>query len=195
MSGFYDFFVLGFSNIAFLNVFVHILFIIALCGIYTFKHWKLVVSFLLTFVVGYLITFFLSTFNIVVVPEKPLIFLLPLTIFIAAVSNFNLKRNTFVNRTPSQKYRYWLAFIAGNIHGLAFPEILKPLLTADEMFHQVLAFNLGILSALILIVFFLLSTISFLTYFIRVNIREWNLMISGACAGIAVYILANNFLP
>ncbi|HEX8548094.1 MAG TPA: HupE/UreJ family protein [Cytophagaceae bacterium] len=191
MSGFWDFFKIGFSNIVYLNVFVHILFIAAFCGIYTFKYTKLVAGFLLTFVCGYITTFLLSTFELISFPQGILEYLLPLTILVISVCNFFLKRNTFMNKYPPQNYRFYLGFISGCIHGLALPEVLKPLLTGDQLVMGILGFNLGIISALILFVLFLLLVTFILTYFIRVNIREWNLMLSGGCAGIALYIIAN----
>jgi len=193
MSDFPHFFSLGFIKIAYLDVFVHILFIIALCGIYTFKSVRLVATYAACFVLGYLITFFLSASGIINAPERLLAYLLPLTTIIVSVSNFFLKKNAFTNKYSPHNYRYFLALAGGLFHGLDFPAALGKVLESDKLFLPIFAFNMGILSALFLAISFLLITAFILTYLLRVNIREWNLILSGACAGISVYILINTF--
>lgn len=190
MEGLIDFFKLGFSHIALLNVFLHILFIISYCGVFTFKNLKMVGGLLLTFVGGYIITFLLSTFNFFEVPQIVISFLLPLTVLITSICNFFMKRNAFLNRYPSQNYRYYLGFVAGTIHGLAFPLSLKPIISESHYIAQAVAFNIGIITALIIVVFVLLAISFILTYYVRMHRREWNLLLSGACAGIAIHILA-----
>jgi hypothetical protein len=195
MSSLYDFFKLGLSNIAYFNLFEHILFIIALCGIYSFGSWQKVTLFVLLFIIGYQITFIPSTFHYFTFPPLLLRFLIPFTILLTAISNFYLKKQAFTNKYPSDNYRYFLSFFAGNIHGFAFPESLQNyLLNPGDQVFELLFFNIGIVTGLVIIVFFLLFTCFFLTYFIRINLREWNLLLSGACAGIALYILANSFI-
>jgi hypothetical protein len=192
MYSFYDFFILGFTNLAQLNVFGHILFIIALCGIYTIHSWKTVAGYVLLFILGYLISFLLTSFDLVFLPDKTLQYLIPLTIFLTAITNFFHRKKPFINKYPSQTYRYFIGLAGGLIHGFAFPAILKLyLLSPGDPYFQILAFNFGVVSALIIIVSLLLIINFFVTFFIRVNIREWNLLVSGACAGIAVYIVAN----
>lgn len=192
MSTFFDFFNLGFTNLTQLNVFGHILFIIALCGIYTAHSWKTVSGYVATFIIGYLTTFLLTTFDYAFLPDRMLEYFIPLTVLITAITNFSHKKKPFINKYPSQTYRYFIGLGGGLVHGFAFPSILKIyLLSPDDLFSQIVAFNLGVVTALILIVSLLLIVNFFVTYFIRVNIREWNLLLSGACAGIALYIIAN----
>jgi hypothetical protein len=192
MHSFYDFFKLGLTKIAYLDVFAHTLFIVALCGIYTVQTWRMVCLFVLTFIGGYLITFLLTTFDYIDFPENVLAYLIPLTIIVTAITNFYIKKNAFINKYPSQNYRYFLGFGGGLIHGLSFPDVLKNyLLSPDDLFFQIVAFNFGVITGLAIIVFILLLISFVITYFIRVNIREWNLLVSGACAGIALYIIAN----
>jgi hypothetical protein len=192
MYSFYDFFKLGLTNIAYLDVFGHVLFITALCGIYTAHSWKSVFGYVATFIVGYLITFLLTTFDYFELNADLLAFLIPITVIVASIANFYHKKKPFINKYPSQTYRYFLGFAGGLIHGFAFPHVLKIyLLSPDDLVFQIIAFNLGVVTGLLIIVFFLLVVSFFVTFFIRVNIREWNLLVSGACAGIALYIIAN----
>ncbi|MBX9850867.1 MAG: HupE/UreJ family protein [Cytophagaceae bacterium] len=192
MYSFYDFFKLGLTNLAQLDVFGHILFIIALCGIYTVHTWKPVFGYVLTFILGYLITFLLNTFDYISLPDGVLTYTIPFTILITAITNFNHKKKPFINKYPSQTYRYYLGFAGGLIHGFSFPKIFKIyLLSPDDLVFQIVAFNLGVVTGLAIIVLLLLIVNFFITFVIRVNIREWNLLLSGACAGIALYIIAN----
>lgn len=194
MHSFYDFFKLGLANIAYLDVFGHVLFIIALCGIYTAHSWQSVFGYVAAFIAGYLITFLFTTFDYISLPDKALAYLIPLTIIITSITNFYHKKKPFINKYPSQTYRYFLGFGGGLVHGFAFPRVLKIyLLSPDDLVYQIIAFNFGVTLGLIIIVGFLLMVSFFVTFFIRVNIREWNLLVSGACAGIALYIIANIF--
>lgn len=195
MYSFFDFFKLGLNSLAYLNVFGHVLFIIALCGIYTFHSWKSVAGYVGMFIAGYITTFLYTTLDHFTLPkslDKSLAFLIPITVLVTAVANFSHKKKAFINKYPSQNYRYMIGLVGGLVHGFAFPTILKIyLLSPDDFVFQIVAFNMGVVLGLLIIVFILLSVNFFITYFIRVNIREWNLLVSGACAGIALYIIAN----
>lgn len=187
---FSDYMGTGFS--AFFNnyYFSHLLFIMALCGVYTLRSWKLVSSFVLAFIGGYLLTFILAFFQIVEVPTgqgTPLLqgILVPITILITALANFSVRKKAFINRYPNQNYRYYLAVIAGAVHGFAFEQIIKP--PRSGILEQLFGYNLGIIAGIAVLVFTLLFTAFLLTYFLRVRLREWNLILSGACAGIAIF--------
>ena len=191
MSDFLHYFSLGFIKITYQDVFINTLFIIALCGIYTFKSIRLIATYAGCFVFGYLTTFFLSAFEIINVPIKLLQYLLPLTTIVVSISNFFLKKNAFTNKYSPHDYRYFLALAGGLLHGLNFPSAIETTLRSDKLLLPILAFNVGILSALLLIILFLLITAFIVTYLLRVNIREWNLILSGGCAGISIYIIMN----
>ncbi|MFN6946816.1 MAG: HupE/UreJ family protein [Cytophagaceae bacterium] len=190
MQSSFDFFKLGMHNIIFLNVYGHFLLIITLCGIYTLPSWRKVASFLSVFIGAFIVTFLVSAFDLFEIPTGVFNYLVPLTILVISISNFYRKKQVFTNRYPTQSYRYYLSFISGLIHGFAFQNALIPLYE-DEILNNLVAFKLGVISSLALIAFFLLLTAFIATYFVRVHLREWNLIISGACAGIAVYMMAN----
>ncbi|MFL5730074.1 MAG: HupE/UreJ family protein [Cytophagaceae bacterium] len=195
MTGYWNFFVLGLSNLAFFHLFEHILFITALCGIYNFASWKRVLLFIFLFTTAFQVSFLLSAFNYISAPENLIKSLMPVTILSVAISNLFLKKQAFTNKYPSQNYRFFLAVAAGLIHGFAFPESLQNyLLSPDDQVMELVFFDFGIITGIGITVFFLLLICFILTYFLRVNIREWNLLLSGACAGIAVYIVANYLL-
>jgi hypothetical protein len=195
MTDYWSYFKLGLSNLAFFHLFEHILFIIALCGIYTFVSWRKVALYIFLFITAFQISFLLTTFNYISFPQTFVKYLMPLTIFSIAISNIFLKKQAFTNKYPSQQYRYFLAAVAGLIHGFAFPESLQSyLFSPGDQMMQLVCFDFGIITGICITVLLLLCICFVLTYFLRVNMREWNLLLSGACAGVAVYIVANYLL-
>ncbi|HEY8399923.1 MAG TPA: HupE/UreJ family protein [Cytophagaceae bacterium] len=192
MTGLLDFYKLGFTNIIYVHAFNHLLFIIVLCGVYTIASWKRVLWFLIIFFSGYIISFLLYIFDFFSIPAPVLTYFMPLTTIATAVSNYFLKRNAFINKYPPQNHRFGLAFLGGIIHGFAIPINLKQhLLHPIDQLLEISFFNLGVVSSILTTVGVIFFVGFFLTYFIRVNLRELNLLLSGACAGIAIYILVN----
>src|SRR5690349_24350016 len=74
----------------------HILFVIALCALYLIRDWKQVLILVTAFTVGHSITLALATLNVIHVKTELIEFLIPVTIFITAVSNFFRKEDDFV---------------------------------------------------------------------------------------------------
>lgn len=181
---FLDFFKAGLSDFVFLNVSGHFLFIIALCGVFTTRSWQKVTGYVLVYAICYLFTFFLSWADLFSLPEPIMKYLIPITIIAISITNFFVKKKTFTNRYPSQNYRYYFAILAGLIHGfdLALGKQAYTLTGA-------LAYHLGFTVCIVLTMTGLLIIARFLTYFLQVKLREWNLIISGACAGIAAFRL------
>jgi hypothetical protein len=177
---FIDLFFSGFRDFIFLNYFGHLLFLIALCGVYTLASWRKALSFVLFFIAGYLITYFLKVFEVFTIARGVLTILLPVTVIVTAFTNFFVKKMVFTNRYPSQNFRFYFAVAAGIIHGFAFK-------VPDTGIVPVIAYNSGIIFCIFFTYFALLTIALVLTYFLRVRLREWNLIISGACAGIALY--------
>jgi len=181
MSFFY-LFESGFHAFIYQHIFEHLLFLVALCCVYTLNSWKTVLPFVLFFIVGYLITFLTQLLGIAALPAPTIKLLLPVTVFAIAFANFFVKKKTFTNRYPSQNFRFYFALIAGLIHGFAFK-------APASDFVSVWAYNLGVISCILLASFGLLTIALFFTYFLRIRLREWSLIISGACMGIALYNL------
>src|SRR5437868_7955506 len=98
MHSFYDFFSLGFTKLAYLDVFGHILFLVALCGIYTIPSWKYVAGYIGTFFLAFILTFFLTSFDIITLPDKFLSYVIPLTVVFAGCTNFFHKKKPFINK-------------------------------------------------------------------------------------------------
>lgn len=154
MSSFAIYFQLGLEHILDFNGYDHILFIIALCAVFYWRHWKRVLILVTAFTLGHSITLALATLNIISFPSEIIELLIPVTIFITALSNIIRKKSHF------SWLNYFYAAFFGLIHGLGFSNFLQNLLgreasIADKLF----AFNLGLeIGQLVIVaIFFLLS--------------------------------------
>lgn len=192
MSEFRLYFDLGRDHILdYANGYDHILFVVALCALYISRDWKKILILVTAFTVGHSITLALSTLNIVSVKAELIEFLIPLTIFITAVSNlFKNERN--ISEGPMQM-NYIFATFFGLIHGLGFSNYLKSLLGKDEgIITQLLAFNLGLELGQIIIVVLFMSASFVLVDLFGLNRRDWKMVISSAIAGISLILMKDN---
>ena len=188
MSEFELYFDLGKEHILDTNGYDHILFVIALCVVYSIREWKQVLILVTAFTLGHSITLALSTLEIINVEAELIEFLIPITIFIAAASNIGHKAD--IPSQGSTRLNYGYATFFGLIHGLGFSNYLKSILGHDEtIITQLLAFNLGLeLGQVIIVAIFLIAGFV-LVDLAGVNRRDWKLVISSAVAGIALILI------
>ncbi|MEQ1623949.1 MAG: HupE/UreJ family protein [Sediminibacterium sp.] len=184
------------SQLAGLTTSDHILFIIALTIRYQFGDWKKVLVLVTAFTIGHSITLALSVLNLVSYSVNWIEFLIPITILITASSNLFVKKFLFKTKFPPI---YFMALFFGLIHGLGFSSYLKSLLGKDQnIFTQLLAFNLGLELGQILIVLIILLISFLFVGLIKVNRREWLLFVSAAVFALALNMALdrlNNVLP
>ena len=166
----------------------HIAFIISFAALYQLSDWKKVLILVTAFTIGHSVTLALATMKLVS-PNMDLIeFLIPVTIFITAISNL------FVNDKMVQARRinlnYLLAGGFGLIHGLGFSNYLQAILGQEESITQPLfAFNVGLEAGQIIIVaIFLIISFLFVSIF-GVMRRDWRLIISSIVAGVAFNLM------
>lgn len=189
MSQFQVYFQLGKEHILdYANGYDHILFIIALCALYQLRDWKHVLILVTAFTVGHSITLALSTLEVITVSADLIEFLIPLTIFITAVSNIFKGEDAITGRAMQLNYLYAAFF--GLIHGLGFSNYLKSILgRGQSIISQLLAFNLGLeFGQIIIVVIFLIICFISVDIF-TINRRDWKLVISSAVAGIALILM------
>jgi hypothetical protein len=189
MSEFQLYFTLGKEHILdYVNGYDHILFVLALCAMYVMRDWKKLLILITAFTVGHSVTLALSTLDVVSVKPELIEFLIPLTIFITAVSNVFRSEE---NQTPlSLKLNYGYALFFGLVHGLGFSNYLKSILGRDEsIIKQLLAFNLGLeFGQIIIVVVFMIAAFIIIDLMGRSR-RDWKLIISSAIAGIALVLM------
>lgn len=192
MNEFQLYFGLGKDHILdYTNGYDHILFVIALCALYISRDWKRVLILVTAFTIGHSITLALSTLRIVTVKVELIEFLIPLTIFITAVSNLFKNENNISDR-PMQMNYFYAAFF-GLIHGLGFSNYLRTILGKDKgIVTQLLAFNLGLEFGQVIIVVLFMSICFILVDLFGLNRRDWKMVISSAVAGIALILMKDN---
>jgi len=191
MQDFWLYFELGRDHIADWKGYDHILFITALCLRYVFKDWKKVLVLVTAFTIGHSITLALSVLNYVNISVKWVEFLIPVTIFITALSNVWQKEFQFKTKFP---LIYFFALFFGLIHGLGFSTYLKSLLGKEtNIVGELLAFNLGLEFGQILIVAVVLAISWICITLLKFSRREYLLFLSGAIFGLALMMAIERF--
>jgi len=192
MSEFSLYFGLGKDHILdYANGYDHILFVVALCALYVSRDWKRVLILVTAFTIGHSITLALSSLKIIHVNPDLIEFLIPLTIFITAVSNLFKDENS-IGSKPMQANYFYAAFF-GLIHGLGFSNYLRSILGKDRgIVTQLLAFNLGLEIGQIIIVVLFMSICFILVDLFGLNRRDWKMVISSAIAGIALILMKDH---
>ena len=191
MGEFRLYFELGMEHILDPRGYDHIMFVIALCTVFVIGDWKKVIILVTAFTIGHSITLALATLNVIRVNTALIEFLIPVTIFLTAISNIFSRTDTI--RRSKMQINYFLALFFGLIHGMGFSNYLRAILGKDEsIFTQLLAFNIGLEAGqIIVVVFFLIIAFIFIDIF-RISRRDWRLVISSAVMGIALTMMANN---
>ncbi len=177
---------LGYDHIADLEAYDHIVFIVALCAVYTVYQWKQVLILVTAFTIGHSLTLALAALDLIVFNREVIEFLIPLTIFATALYNVWRKENS----QKSLRLNYVLAMVFGLIHGMGFSSFFKALLGKEENIIQpLLAFNIGVEIGQLMIVTLIMIVGYFVLQVAGVKQRSWNLFISGAAAGIALILM------
>ena len=150
---------LGFDHISDLAGYDHILFLVALCAVYSIRDWKRVLILVTAFTTGHTLTLALATLNLVPVPGDLIEFLIPVTIFITGLWNVVRAGD---RSAASQRFKYGTALFFGLIHGMGFSYYLRSLLGMEEgILMPLFSFNVGLEIGQVMIVIIVLL-ISFL---------------------------------
>jgi hypothetical protein len=189
MSEFSLYFGLGKEHILdYLNGYDHILFVLALCAVYSVHDWKKILILVTAFTIGHSITLALATLEIISVKGELIEFFIPLTIFITAFGNL-FRSEKSINKSNVQ-LNYIFALFFGLIHGLGFSNFLRSLLGKDHsIVSQLLAFNLGLELGQIIVVALFLALSFILVDLAKVSRRDLKMVLSAAIAGIALVLL------
>nr|WP_295929066.1 HupE/UreJ family protein [uncultured Dyadobacter sp.] len=197
MSEFQAYLQLGFSHITDSNGYDHILFIMALCTVYTLVDWKKVVVLVTAFTAGHSVTLALATLGYVSIKPDWIELLIPVTIMITAFLNFfhKLPKGAYASREEGPAFRYSLALCFGLIHGLGFSNYLRVLLGKEaEIFNPLLGFNVGLELGQLIIVFIILVIAFVATELLRVQKITWIHILSGIIFGMALSLTLQNEL-
>lgn len=182
MADFPLYFQLGWEHILDWQGYDHILFVSALCGVYTWRHWRSVLVLVTAFTLGHSVTLALSVLNFLKISSDWIEFLIPVTIVITCLVNILKKHKSH----ESVRAQYLLAVLFGFIHGLGFSNYLKSLLGRNSnIIAELFSFNLGLEGGQLIIVLVILFLSFIFTQILKAPQREWNLFLSSAIFGVA----------
>jgi HupE / UreJ protein len=165
------YFGLGTEHILTWEAMDHILFVAALCLRYLIRDWKKVVVLVTAFTIGHSITLALSALGLVHVNTRLIEFLIPITILATAINNL-AQRSGQVEHPSRLPVIYFFALFFGLIHGLAFASSFLSLEGRQGLLVHLLAFNLGIEAAQLLVVAVILAISFIFVQLIRLR-RTW----------------------
>ena len=182
---------LGFRHISDMAGYDHILFLLALCAVYSIDQWRRLVVLVTAFTVGHSITLALSSFGWVVIPSHIIEFLIPVTILITAIRNVAVPASDqLTDAQGNMTGNYLVALCFGFIHGMGFSNYFRALMMdSSSITIPLLGFNLGIEIGQLLVVSIIVIVASLVVKFAQVKHRDWNLFISGAAAGISIVLM------
>ncbi len=158
----------GFEHITDLAGYDHMLFLLILCSVYSFRNWDWLIL-ITAFTIGHCITLALSVLNIIRLPSSLIEFAIPLTILISAIFRWiQVEKNENKSYQKDQKV-YAVTLLFGLIHGLGFSNMLRSLLGSQaDILQPLLFFNLGLEVGQIVIVLFSLVTITSLNEYAHI---------------------------
>lgn len=191
MQDFQLYFNLGWHHILDWQGYDHILFLFALCSIYSAQDLKKLLILITAFTLGHSITLALSVWQYIHINSGIIEFLIPVTILITSFSNITGKKK----KPKKMLFRYLMALFFGLIHGMGFSNYLKSLMgKSANIVLELLGFNLGLEFGQLLIVAGLVIISFILIRIIKIKQWDWNFFLSSAIFGIA-FMMAAERLP
>lgn len=190
MADFGLWFETGLTHIADWQAYDHILFLLALCGIYTLSEWKTLLWLVTAFTLGHSLTLALAVLGWVNFSASWIEFLIPLTIVLSCLYNIVGKQSIPKIKTIP----YLMALVFGLVHGLGFSFLLRAMLgRSAELVGPLFAFNLGIEAGQLIIVALVVLLGLLFTRFVGVKAEKWRFFLSSAVFGIAFIMMLERF--
>ena len=177
---------LGFEHIADLNGYDHILFIIALCAVFSIADWKKILILVTAFTIGHSVTLALSALKIINVSAYLVELLIPVTIFLTALQNFWYKPS----ETKKWHINYFLALFFGLIHGMGFSNYFRSLLGKEaDILLPLFSFNVGVEIGQLCIVACIMALNFLVVKVAKLKQQYWTLAVSFAAAVLALKMI------
>lgn len=193
MSDFWLYLKLGLGHVLDLQAYDHVLFLVVLTVGYQLKDWKRVLFLVTIFTLGHTFSLLLATFDIVQVNKKLVEFLIPGTIFVAAMQTLF----TSGKSTGRAHFGFLMVITAcfGLVHGLGFSNYFTMIHSGSaSKWIGLSGFTSGIELAQMVVVGLLLVLGGLLQTLFRFPRRDWVLVVTAMAAGIAIpMLLANRF--
>ena len=176
---------LGFEHILDFNGYDHLLFLLAMCAMYTLKDWRKVLILVTAFTVGHSLTLALVVNDVLTVSGEWVEFLIPLTIALTAIYDL-----LGWGQKYSHRFKYTLAILFGLIHGMGFSNYLKALLGDEGILLPLLSFNIGLEIGQVLFVVILLLLAYFVVEVLGLKKKYWSLALSVLALIISIYLMS-----
>ena len=190
MDDFMLYFKMGLNHVLDFSAIDHILFLIVLTVVFSFKQWKKVLWLITLFTLGHSLSLGLAAFGIVEISVDLIEFLIPLSIFITAVINLFTAKKTSKGK---ENINLVFALFFGLIHGLGFSNYFKMMIGQEEdKVLPLLEFALGIEAAQVIIVLSILSLGFFFQNVFNVNRRDWILVFSSIVIGFSIQMMIDS---
>ena len=139
---------IGFSHIMDIGAYDHLLFLVSISVVYSFKSWKKLFWIVTFFTIGHSMSLVISSYSIYKPNSEIIEFLIPVTIIISALTNLFFLKST-------QKISYLTILIAlffGLIHGFGFANFFNQITFNDGVdLVALIGFSFGVEAAQILI--------------------------------------------
>jgi hypothetical protein len=189
MDEFWLWFTTGARHILDWNGYDHILYVVALCVLFSVNEWKKLLVLITAFTIGHSLTLAISALNIFSIKQSYIEILIPITIITTCLVNIAYRRFLTAQRDRNKndfRINYVLALIFGFVHGMGFSYVLKSMLGKEtSIIFPLLFFNLGLEFGQLLIVTSMLLFSLFLVRFTRIKKPDFIFFISSAVFGIA----------
>lgn len=167
MNEFYIWFSTGFTHILDWQGYDHILYIMALCALYTYAEWKKLLTLVTAFTIGHSLTLAASVTHLISINQLYIEIIIPLTIMITCAINIvKLK----YEKPYLYNINYVFALLFGFVHGMGFSYLLKSMLGKEQsVMFPLLSFNIGLEIGQLLIVGLMILISAFLFIFTRIK--------------------------
>ncbi|KOS06730.1 HupE / UreJ protein [Flavobacterium akiainvivens] len=186
MTDFWLYFTLGLQHVLDIHAYDHVLFLLALTVPYLFKDWRNVLVLVTVFTVGHTAALMLSVYGVLTIKAEFVEFLIPITILTTALYNI-FAASKKAAKSGNINFLAITTLFFGIIHGLGFSNYFKVLVAGgDSKFAPLLEFALGIEAAQIIVVMFTLILAFICQEFLRVQKRDWILVLSAFVAGVVI---------
>lgn len=184
MDIFKVYFQLGFEHILDINAYDHMLYLVALCALYTLKEWKQIVVLVTAFTIGHSLTLALSVLDIVTIPSELIETLIPLTIIATGITNL------LTIKDPKPRVTYIIALLFGFIHGMGISNYLKSLLgNSKRLALELFSFNIGVEAGMLLVVAGILLLSYLLVHLFGLKQKYWTYGLSILAIIVSLYIM------
>ena len=188
MSEFWFYINLGIKHVLDWNAYDHILFLTALVVSYNFRDWKKVFWLVIMFTVGHSISLGLAAYQVVQVNEDWIEFLIASSIIITAF--YSIFKAGKTNTSSKFNLLYLVTLFFGLIHGFGFSSYFLMISdSVDNLLLVLVEFAIGIEIAHILTVLTVLLLSFIVQRILRVNKRDWILIVSSIIIGLSIPIL------